>query len=131
MTSSVSKSLQFKKFIPAIAWFFVILVLICIPGKDLPKVNWLDNIDFDKIVHIGVFGILTVLFCFPFYKTYFTKSRKILYFIIIALLVILWGFTTELIQKYFIEGRTYDLFDWLADSIGAIIAFFYSRKKFA
>lgn len=123
--------LQIKKFIPGIAWFFVVLILMCTPGKEIPKVDWLENIDFDKVVHIGVFGLLTVLFCWPFYKTDFSASKKIRYFFIVALLTSAFGYGMELVQKYCIEGRTYDLIDWIADSIGAVAGFFFSKKKFA
>ena len=67
--------ISFKKFIPGIAWFFIVLVLICLPGKEIPKVGWLININFDKAVHVGVFGLLTILFCRPFYKSSFNKKE--------------------------------------------------------
>jgi len=36
----------------------------------------------------------------------------------------------EFIQKFFIPGRSFDLLDWAADSIGALLAFWFSRKAF-
>ena len=122
--------ISFKKFIPGIAWFFVVLVLICLPGKDIPQVGWLIGINFDKVVHIGVFGLLAVLFCLPFYRSSFTKKERLQYFIKIAIATSVWGLTTEFIQKFFIPSRSFDLLDWAADSIGALIAFWFCSRKF-
>src|SRR4051812_38861227 len=122
--------LSFKKFIPGIAWFFVVLVLICLPGKDIPAIGWLTGINFDKLIHVAVFGLLAVLFCWPFSNSTFNKKERLQYFIKIALATSLWGITTEFIQKFWIPGRSFDMFDWAADSLGALAAFWFCRKKF-
>jgi len=49
---------------------------------------------------------------------------------IIALLCGIWGYCSELIQKYWAIGRDYELLDWVADSTGAFIAYLFCRKKF-
>ena len=119
------------KFIPGIAWFFVVLFLMCIPGSALPHVDdWLHRIYFDKWIHVGVFGLLTVLLCWPFNKSSIGLKNRIKYFLLIAMAVSLYGYCTELIQKYWVPGRSYDLLDWAADSVGALIGLLYSRKKF-
>ena len=126
-----TNKIPFIKFIPGIAWFLVIYILVTLPGKDIPKISFLEEISFDKVVHMGMFSVLVVLFCWPFYKSGLSSEKKIKYFIIIALLGSAWGYTTELIQKFWVAiGRTYDLFDWAADSIGALIGYIFSRKKF-
>jgi len=122
--------ISFKNFIPGIAWFFVVMVLICLPGKDIPKIDWLTSINFDKAVHVGVFGLLAVLFCWPFYNSSFSNKQRLQYFIKIAIATSIWGLTTEFIQKFFIPSRSFDLLDWAADSLGALIAFWFCRKKF-
>ncbi|MEO6328218.1 MAG: VanZ family protein [Ginsengibacter sp.] len=116
--------IDFKKFLPGIAWFFVVLILMCLPGEDIPPSDWL-NIDFlDKWLHAGVFGLLVFLFCWPFYKSAFGKDERKHYFIKIALATSIWGLAIEFIQKFFIPGRSFDLFDWAADSVGALLGFF-------
>ena len=125
-----AKQVSFIKFIPGIIWFIVVLTLIWMPGRDIPKSEFLFEIDFDKFVHAGIFGVLAILFCWPFYKTGISSQRKIRYFIVIALLTSAFGYSTELIQKYWAEGRSYDLMDWLADSSGALAAFIFCRKFF-
>jgi hypothetical protein len=122
--------ISIKKFLPGIAWFFVILVLTCMPGEDVPQVSWLDGIYFDKWVHAGMFGGLTFLFCWPFYKSGNSSQWKMNYFIKIAIAASIWGLAIEFIQKYFVISRDFDLLDWAADSLGVLIAFFICKKWF-
>jgi VanZ family protein len=121
--------LSIKKFIPGIAWFFVVLTLICIPGENLPKVdNWLLKIDYDKLIHVGIFAILAYLFMYPIAKSSLPVKEKWHYFIKITIATIIWGITTELLQKFFIPGRSFSLADWLADSIGGVVALIFCKK---
>jgi hypothetical protein len=127
----LTNKIPFKKFIPAIIWFIIIFVLVTMPGKDIPKVSFLEEISFDKVVHMGLFCVLVVLVCWPFYKSDVPHTKKLQYFFIIALSGSAWGYCTELIQKFWVEiGRTYDLFDWAADSLGAVAGYIFARKKF-
>ena len=120
-----------NKFIPGIAWFFLVLILICLPGDDLPKVeNWMSAIYFDKWVHVGMFSMLAFLFMMPICKFENSNKKKWLLIIKIALAVCIWGLTTELIQKFFIAGRSFDLWDWLADSVGISLAVIACRALY-
>ena len=124
------KKLSFKKFIPGIAWFFIVLIIMCTPGDEIPTVDWLNRISFDKVVHIGVFTLLAILFCWPFNRSDFNTKERLHYFIKVCIAVSIWGLTIEFIQKYFIPGRSFDLLDWAADSLGALIAYWLCRKFF-
>jgi hypothetical protein len=119
------------KFIPGIAWFFVVLVLLFMPGKDVPSNNLFDIIYFDKWVHTGIFGLLALLFMLPFAHSSMNQKEKLQYFIRIAIATSVWGLTSEFIQKYWADGRSFDLIDWGADSLGAIVSFIFCKKKFA
>ena len=122
--------LKFSKFLPGIAWFLSVLILVCLPGKSIPHNPWLNIISFDKLVHAGLFGGIVFLFCMPFKKAGFGRADKINFFIKITLTTCIWGITTEFIQKYFIPGRQFELMDWAADCLGAIISFFVCRRFF-
>jgi hypothetical protein len=118
------QKISFKRFLPGIAWFFIVASLTLMPGDDLPKVSWLSKIKyFDKMVHAGLFGGLTFLFCLPYFSAPFSFNKKIYSFIKIALAASVWGITVEFLQKYYIPGRDFELLDWAADSAGALIAF--------
>ena len=122
--------ISFKKFIPGIAWFFVVLYIMSLPGNEIPSVGWLDKIYFDKWVHTGVFALLVLLFCWPFYSSGFNGKQRMQFFIKIAIAASIWGLTTEFIQKFFVIGRQFDLLDWAADSLGALFGFWFCRKRF-
>ena len=125
------KSINIVKFLPGIAWFLFVLVLICLPGEDVPEQpGWLNIPEFDKLVHATLFGGIVFWFCMPFKKSSIDRADKINLFIKISIATIVWGIATEYIQKFFIDGRQFDLLDWAADSAGAIIVFFVCRKLF-
>lgn len=84
-------------------------------------------INYDKLIHVGVFAVLAFLFMYPVSKSDLDTKVKWQYMIKIAIATILWGITTELIQKFFIPSRSFSLSDWLADGIGGILALFYAR----
>lgn len=118
--------MHISKFYPGIAWFFLVLTAVCIPGYDLPKVDqWLIEINFDKLIHVGLFAVLAYLFMHPLIKSSLPQSGKRNYLIKIAIATIIWGITTEFIQKFFVPGRSFTLGDWLADGLGGIMALFY------
>jgi VanZ family protein len=118
-----------RKFLPGIAWFFIVLLLICLPGDDLPKPDsWMKTVALEKWVHAGMFGILAIFFIWPVAKSG-ARKLKWKYIFRICVLTCTWGLATEFIQKWFITGRTFDLTDWLADSLGVLIAWIYARTK--
>ncbi len=122
--------IAFKKFLPGITWFFIVLVLMFLPGSDIPEVSWLDKVYFDKWVHAGIFALLVLLFCWPFYHSTFSNKQRLHYFIKIAIVASLLGLVIEFIQKYFTAGRAFEILDWVADSLGALFAFWFCKKKF-
>ncbi len=127
------KGIPFRKFIPGIIWFFVVLVLISLPKEDIPEPEgwwgWLKKIYVDKWVHTGIFGILAFLFMYPFIRSSLTAKIKWQLIIWITIAVSAWGAITELIQLY-VPGRSCDVFDWIADSLGGLIALIFCRKYY-
>jgi VanZ family protein len=123
------KKIPTIRFIPGIIWFFVVLITIIIPRNDIPKGSeWLDLIlDFDKMIHAVMFGILALLFMYPFFHAELTEIKKKKIVLLIAVLTCAWGYITECIQLY-VPGRSYDLVDWTADSIGCLFAWLIARK---
>ena len=120
------------KFIPGIAWFFLILVLISLPGSKIPTVEtWLNDIYFDKWVHAGLFGMLVFLFIYPIYKKLVLPLQvKRNWAIKIAIAAVIWGLTTEFIQKFFIPDRSFDIYDLAAYTAGILVAYNWCRVKY-
>ena len=120
--------IPFHKFIPGIAWFFIVMVLICLPGRDVPGNSFFDRIHLDKFVHAGIFGLMVILFIRPIAMSALDKKEKLLYYTRIAISTAIWGLATEYIQLYFIPGRSFDLWDFAADATGCSIIWPFSRK---
>lgn len=124
-----NKKIEFKKFLPGIAWFFIVSVLVFMPGDEVPGTNWLDDIHFDKIVHIGIFALLTYLFSWPYLLSELSFNDKLNRFGKIAWIFIVWGIAVEIIQKYFAYHRSFDLADWAADCLGVLLAVIYLKYR--
>ena len=114
-----------KYLLYAIGWFIVVTILLTIPGNDFPKTDdWLNRIQFDKWVHIGLFSLLTWLFC----RSVISKTLLIFGYIAIACLV--YGIIMEFVQRDFIPNRSFDFWDIVADGTGSALGFFYSVKTY-
>src|SRR5918995_1662098 len=50
-------------FAAAIFWLLFITLLLILPGREFPKITWLNKIWIDKWVHFLMFGILVILWC--------------------------------------------------------------------
>lgn len=125
------KEIPISKFLPGIIWFIIVLVLMCTPGNDLPEIDtWFQRFFIDKWIHIAAFGLLAYLFMLPVQKSNLGAREKWLYFLRIAISASVWGLTIEFIQKYYIPNRSFDLLDWVADSLGAFSALVLAKKIF-
>ena len=118
------KNLRF--FWLALGWLIIVTVLLTLPASAFPREDWLDQLWFDKWVHIGLFGVLTLLWGYPFFKINIASAHP---FIIVAVCVILYGTIMEFVQKYFAFERSFDLFDILADSAGSLLALWWLTYK--
>jgi len=113
------------KILPAITWVVLVTVLLCIPGSALPEANWFGKIWLDKWVHIALFLIMVFLWCRSVSNS---EGRKVRYFGQIAVYFLIYGIAMELVQKYFIPNRSFDLKDILADGLGCAIGLLISRR---
>jgi len=109
-----------KKFWPAIAWSILILLLVGLPGDVFPEIKtfweWLSP---DKIVHLFIFGTLSFLILYGF-KNDLHSGEKNKYISIAVIITSLYGILTEVLQFYVFIGRSGNVFDALADIVGAI-----------
>lgn len=124
--------MKLTSFLPAFLWFVVSVILLALPGKDLPH-NDIFNIPFfDKYIHFTMFLMLTTLFCYAILKWPIEQNNKKLWFIRIAVLVIIYGVIMEFVQKFFVVGRSFDLVDIVFDTVGSLAGLIiinqYSKK---
>ncbi|MEZ2441951.1 VanZ family protein [Chitinophaga sp. RCC_12] len=107
-----------RYYTPAILWIILILVLCTLPGKDIPSNTFFDKIHFDKFVHFGLFGGIVLFLSLGIYwqKKHISAGTLVLLVICAAG----YGLAIEFIQEYWAIGRSFDMFDVLADTLGAI-----------
>ena len=111
-----------------ISWALLIMILCGIPGRDLPHMSFLELLSFDKWVHAGVFFVLTLLAVRGFRlqkKIIGLKNHAVL---IALLLCISYGGILEILQGTIFEDRGADIYDFIANSFGCILAVLLYRK---
>jgi VanZ family protein len=112
----------------ALGWLVLMCILFFLPGSAFPQENWLDQIHFDKWVHVGLFAVLLFL-----WRSSFDWSAN--YYVILLLFCALaYGLAVEFIQKSWVANRSFDLFDVLFDMIGSALGLFvwsrvYKKNK--
>jgi len=108
----------------ASVWFAFTTYLLVIPGDALPKTNLVSIPYFDKLVHIGLFAILCALWL----KS--RKNRSATFNVIVVLATIAYGVAMEFVQRDFVENRSFDVVDIVADSFGALFGWgIFSRSS--
>ena len=105
-----------------IAWSIIVLILLTLPGSMLPQEKVFAIPNFDKLVHMGLFGGFVLLWSLYFNKKILNQRKLLVIFFRIFIISSLYGATTEFIQKY-IPSRDFDIADILADVAGAAIAY--------
>lgn len=100
-------------------WCFALLItyLTLTPLKDIKPIDFSYA---DKIVHFGVFLVLTYLFHLAY------KIHTAWIWILLAL----YGLSIEILQELLAMGRTFDWYDWVFDLLGIIVgAFAYNKSN--
>lgn len=120
---------KLKYHIPYIVITIGIFSFSSFPGDSLPDLSFEFS---DKIIHFTIYLILTISFFIAIYnssKKNFLNRSPVIYSLIIA---ILYGATDE-IHQYFVPNRSCDIWDFVANAVGALIAgyfiYIYLRKK--
>lgn len=117
----------FKKYLGSIyisvAWTLMVLILLTLPGSMLPDESTFKIPQFDKFVHVCLFGGLVFLWCLHISTRPMGSQKRLLLFFYIFILGVALGISMEFVQKYFIPFREFELGDIIADMIGAGLAY--------
>lgn len=117
-----------KSFWPGRVWFVLSLIAFFLPGSALPDNDWFGKIELDKIIHVGLFAFMIVLWCVPLFHTPSLSLRLTTLLIRIPFIFFGYSIIVELVQHYFIPGRSFDLIDILADGVGCVIGFILIKR---
>jgi len=98
----------------------IVTILSLVPKSTLPEKETINIPNLDKIVHFIMYFTL----CFSIILNYFYKNTKIskLTFVLIAILISIYGICIEIIQELYITGRSGNMYDVLANTSGCIMA---------
>ena len=91
--------------------------------KNLPDVAFSVN---DKLVHLVLFLLLSILLTAAIKKEGFLQIRSVKIFVIVFTIVSVVAIATELLQ-YFIPGRQTDIYDLIANETGALLGLLINR----
>lgn len=105
----------FQPFTPSLIWLITIAILSGYPGNKIPKSLFLHV---DKLVHFGIYLVLSVLLCYTFYNK--SKSISFKIYLLIVLFGIFYGGFMEILQEYIFINRSGNWYDFFANAIGAI-----------
>lgn len=114
---------QFSLLYVPLLWTCIVGILCFLPGSMLPSETHLPIPQFDKFVHITIFGGFVFLWNLYEAKRVKDSGRLLRLFFLWYVLGNIYGIGSEFVQKYWIPGRDYDQADMIADMIGAGLAY--------
>ena len=103
----------------AVLYFVFISVLFVLPGSAFPKDDWMSKVFFDKWVHIGLFLGLSVTWSWALGISSAKYLRTLLF------LFAFYGIGVEVVQHQFVANRSFDIGDWIADLVGAVLGLWF------
>jgi glycopeptide antibiotics resistance protein len=107
------------RFWKSACWFILILFVTFLPGSSSNRIKLF--IHADKLIHLSLFFIFSLLLIFDAKKFFQTSSIQKNIFIAIALTGMVVGLFTELVQYFFIADRSGTVGDLAADVCGILI----------
>lgn len=111
-----------RPLLPGLIWTLLIAVLTLLPGNYVPRITtFLEWLSPDKILHLILFGTYTYLLATGLQKQSWSSVLRRNPVIISIIIGIVFAFFIEVMQKHVIPGRNGNMFDFLADLVGAII----------
>ena len=111
----------FKNYFWTILLSFVVITLSIIP---IPEVPPLEDIPlFDKWVHFLMYGAVACCVWYDYYRNRADRKITVRTFLCTIVYPILLGGILELWQRYLTTCRSGEWLDFIADSIGAFLAF--------
>jgi VanZ family protein len=104
--------------LPPMAWALLIFIESSVPSSDIPNSAIFE---YDKLIHLGIYFVLAFLVYRAFSIEGVSPRLRSLAALLTVALVALFGASDEY-HQHFVPGRSMEFFDWVADSLGAVLA---------
>src|SRR5436309_1831812 len=115
----------FSKMKWALLWAMLIFILCAIPGHDIPHISFLELLEFDKFVHAGMFFVLMLFMARGFSLLENFEMLRNNSKLIAVIICIVYGGSLEIMQGLFFVERSADVYDFIANSFGALMALLF------
>jgi VanZ family protein len=102
-----------------IIWFTIILLLSLLPSNSFPEVDVPNS---DKLVHTAMYFPMAYLFYLVLKHQNFISFFKNYLWLFAVIFTILYGGLLELAQTYLTTSRCGSWYDFIANSLGAFMA---------
>jgi VanZ family protein len=108
---------------PAILWALFVLIICAVPmGKVGSSKLFFQG--FDKLVHCGLFFVLSVVYCVGSIRKWNTRSIRIEIAMKNTIVLISYGALIEVLQSSVFTWRSGDWNDLFADTVGSCMGIF-------
>lgn len=104
--------MRVPRWLPVTLWAALVFTLTSIPNPSLPAIT-----GGDKAVHAIMYGVLAVLALYAWPPERRPFGARLVVLVVVAAL----GAADEWHQHY-VPGRSADVRDWVADTLGALVA---------
>jgi VanZ family protein len=113
--------MRIRYLLPPIIWAAIILFLCLMPSREMPELNIWAFISFDKLAHIFFYTLLSVQLIVAFKKQSASCALRYNAISYAVLISIVYGIITEMLQYYMFAGRSADVVDVIANSLGSVL----------
>ena len=112
-----SSDLHMRWILPVV-WAGGIMYLSLMPSSETPKSPWFETLMIDKWVHAFLYFVLAFLLL---YAIQIWEGQLLKNALIMIAVCSFYGFLIEVLQNQLTDSRHFEILDWIADTIGAII----------
>lgn len=120
------KSVRLKYYYFPAPLAYLLISYLCLTKQPFPKdmdISLFFFANIDKVVHAGLYFMVTKATLFQLLKMgkYENKRLRIYWAVVLP---IAFGLMVEIVQHFFIEGRSGDVADFAANTVGVFVAYY-------
>ena len=114
---------------PAMAWMIIITLASLISARRISEIITVDVFNLDKVIHLIIYLVLSVLLCWGILKYSNSTKLNISNIVYVFLFSSGLGILMEILQYQITSTRHFDMYDIIANIIGAFIGCVIFVKK--